>query len=136
MWPVYRVLDFTAKAVLSSPLHFILSWRVVVIELTGIKSGRRYRIGANYAREGEDLHVMTYRKRQWWRNLRGGRQVTVVYRGRRVAAVSSVEERNLEMIAERLKERDLARRLLFGVRPEQAVLVMLKLRPPPGSTRE
>ncbi len=131
--PVLRLLDAAAKAVLGSPLHFLISWQSIVIEYTGVKTGKPYRTGANYVRRGNVLHCMTYRRRVWWRNLRDDRPVTVLYRGRRWQGTASVEEHDLAVISAGLDERELPRRLLYRARPEQSVLVRIELSGAPPS---
>lgn len=127
MWPVYRVADTLAKAILGSRAHFLLSWSVIVLEFTGVKTGRAYRIGVSYRRHGNVLHSMTYRRRQWWRNLRGGRTVLVTYKGRVLQAVTEVEEADLGAIAGGLKDRDVFRRVFYNVNPGESVLIKITL---------
>lgn len=135
MWPVYRLADILAKVVLASPAHFLLSWGLIVLEFTGVKTGRSYRIGVSYRRHGNVLHSMTYRRRRWWRNLRGGREVSVLYRGRRLSAVTEVEETDLGAIAAGLRDRDLFRRVFYNVPPRHSVLIKIKLPGQPTRSR-
>jgi deazaflavin-dependent oxidoreductase (nitroreductase family) len=67
---------------LRSPLHGILSKGIMLITVTGRKSGRKYTTPVNYVREGEKLWVTSYRQRTWWRNLIGGAPVSVLLAGR------------------------------------------------------
>jgi hypothetical protein len=127
MWPFYRVADLLVKAVLASPAHFLLSWGLIVLEFTGVKTGRSYRIGVAYRRHGNVLHSMTYRRRQWWRNLQGGREITVIYKGRRISAVTEVEATDLGAIAAGLRDRDLLRRVVYHVPPSDSVLIKIML---------
>ncbi len=130
MRPLYRLADFLAKAILKSRLHWLVSNHFIVAEFSGLKTGRSYRIGMTYRRHGTVLHAMTYRRRLWWRNLRGGRVLTVIYRGKRMPATSEVEEHDLEAIAAGLKDRDILRRILFNVPPEESVLIRITLGTP------
>jgi deazaflavin-dependent oxidoreductase (nitroreductase family) len=66
--------DFMA-AVLRSPFHGVLSNGMMLITVTGRKTGRKYTTPVGYYREGDYLWVITSRERTWWRNLQGGAEV-------------------------------------------------------------
>jgi deazaflavin-dependent oxidoreductase (nitroreductase family) len=59
-------------AVLRTPIfHWLLSPGLMLIQVTGRRSGRRYTIPVGYRRDGRDLIVLVSeaRKKQWWRNF-------------------------------------------------------------------
>jgi len=63
--------------VLRSPLHGVMSASTLLFTLRGRKSGRVLTIPANYTRLEPALLLSTsFRHRTWWRNLRGGAEVT------------------------------------------------------------
>jgi len=66
---------------LKSPLHGMISKNVMLVTVTGRKSGKPISTPANYLRDGNTLWVISWRKRTWWRNLRGGAQVRVLLAG-------------------------------------------------------
>jgi deazaflavin-dependent oxidoreductase (nitroreductase family) len=70
-------------AVLRSPLHFLLSSALVLLTVTGRRSGRHYAIPVGYQRDGEELVVMVSvaKKKQWWRNYYEPAPVSVRVRG-------------------------------------------------------
>ena len=68
--------------VLRSPLHGLLDKGVLLITVTGRKSGRAITTPVNYLREDGTLWITSLRERTWWRNLRGGAPVTVHLQGR------------------------------------------------------
>jgi F420H(2)-dependent quinone reductase len=72
--PVVRVL-------LGSPLHRGLDSSVLVLHVTGRKTGRRYDIPVAYADIDGQLIITT--PAAWRANLRGGADVEVTLRGRR-----------------------------------------------------
>ena len=119
---------------LRSPVHFLLSRGLIVVEFDGVKTGRRYRVGMAYRRRGDRLYAMTYRRRKWWRNLRNGRQVSVLYRGRTISAATYVEDSNVEAISRGLRERDIFRRTLYNVGPEVSVLIEIRFEVGPGGS--
>lgn len=69
---------------LTSPLHFLLSGSMIVLRISGRKSGRRFDVPVNYIRVGTDpvrLLITSQSDRTWWRNLRGGVPLEVCLRG-------------------------------------------------------
>ena len=62
-----------------------MSERVLLLRITGRRTGRRYAIGVGYADNGDgtvDVLVSDASNRTWWRNFVGGGPVDVVLRGR------------------------------------------------------
>ena len=70
--------------VLRSPLHFIASPGLLLLSVTGRRSGRRHTFPVGYQRDGDVLTVMVSEapSKQWWRNLHEPAPVEVVLRGR------------------------------------------------------
>lgn len=96
-----RVLHFVnplVAALLRSPLHSIVSGRLMLMTYTGRKSGQAYTIPVGYTRLGGDLLVFTHYA--WWRNLRGGASVTLNIHGRPISARADVLEESHRVIAE------------------------------------
>ena len=61
-----------------------MSDRVLLLRITGRRTGRRYAIGVGYAENGDgtlDVLVSDASNRTWWRNFIGGGPVDVVLRG-------------------------------------------------------
>ena len=80
---------------LKSPFHGMVSKGVMLVSVTGCKSGRTISTPANYLRDGNTLWVISWRERTWWRNLRGGANVRVLLAGRSVEGRGQViEEEN------------------------------------------
>ena len=66
---------------LRSPLHGIVSKSIMPISVTGRKSGKKYRLPVSHVRDGDMILCSTERdNRNWWRNLRGGAEVTLLIR--------------------------------------------------------
>jgi len=70
---------------LRSPDHAPHSRRDLLITVTGRKSGRQYTIPLNYRRTPEDTLVLGT-EGDWWRNLEGGADVTVLVAGETLRA--------------------------------------------------
>src|SRR5512134_916396 len=77
---------------LKSPLHGTISKGVMLVSVTGRKSGRTISAPTNYLRDGNTLWVISWRERKWWRNLRGGAQVHLLLAGQRVEGQGDVIE--------------------------------------------
>ncbi len=66
---------------LYSPLHSLMDKSTILITFTGRKSGKNYTIPVSYMREGDTLLMISQREHTWWKNLRGGAQVTLYMQG-------------------------------------------------------
>ncbi len=72
-------------AILRTPLvHWLLSPGLMLLTVTGRRSGRRYTIPVGYQRDAGNVIVLVSeaRKKQWWRNYREARPVEIRLRGR------------------------------------------------------
>lgn len=78
--------------VLRSPFHALLSKSILLITVKGRKTGKNYTTPVNYLRRGDVLTITSLRNRTWWRNLRGGSDVTLQLRGRKVKGKGDVIE--------------------------------------------
>lgn len=77
---------------LKSPLHSLISKNTMLITYQGRKSGKLYTTPVNYLRDGDVFTTTSYRRRVWWRNLRGGAPVTIRVGGEDLKAVADVVE--------------------------------------------
>ena len=76
------ISNFFMKTIVNSPLHPLLGNRVAVITFEGRKTGKRYSTPINVTQDGDTFTAVSLRSRNWWRNLRGGRQATLRVAGR------------------------------------------------------
>ena len=69
---------------LRSPLHPLLGWGLMLITVTGRRTGRVYTIPVGYQRDGDALLVLVSKpsRKQWWRNYRDRRPIAVWLRRR------------------------------------------------------
>jgi len=88
---------------LKSPLHGMISRGVMLVTVTGCKSGRTISIPTNYLRDGNTLCVISWRERTWWKNLRGGANVWVLLSGHSMEGRGQVIEEE-KAVAQRLFE--------------------------------
>ena len=78
--------------ILRSPFHGLLSKGMMLITVTGCKSGRKYTTPVEYFHEDGQLWVMTNRDRTWWRNLKNGAEVSLLLKRRAVAGFAELEQ--------------------------------------------
>jgi deazaflavin-dependent oxidoreductase (nitroreductase family) len=74
-----RFFNPLTRLVLQTPLHPLMSGRVMLLSFTGRKTGRSYTTPVSYVREGNSLLVPG--GGAWWRNLEAGPPVRVHVRG-------------------------------------------------------
>jgi hypothetical protein len=80
---VFRVVNVPMRAVLGLPYSTPLGERLMLVYLTGRKSGREYRQPVSYVRDGETL--LTPGGGRWKLNLREGQPTHVRLGGRDLA---------------------------------------------------
>jgi len=85
------------KMILQSPLHPLMSESTAVIFVTGKKSGKTYSFPVNYLRTGKTIWITSMRHRSWWKNLRGGAQVSLLLAGRDCEGQGEVFEDSAEV---------------------------------------
>lgn len=114
-----RLFNPLISGLLRSPLHGLLSGSLLVLVLTGRRSGRQITLPVGYTRDGDSLLVISQHsdQKRWWRNLRGGAPVSLYLRGRRVAAHADVLEAprsvagEIDRLIEKFGVREASRRL-------------------------
>lgn len=119
-----RAIGPVVRWLLRSPMHGVLSGRLMLLSYVGRSTGRSYTIPVGYVPWGDD-EVVSFSSRRWWINLPEGRPVTVVIRRRRRTAVPTVvgtPERRAELIEELVGRQGprAARRLFLGLPAERA----------------
>jgi deazaflavin-dependent oxidoreductase (nitroreductase family) len=77
--------------VLRSPFHGILSNGMMLITVAGCKTGKKYTTPVGYYRENGNLWVLTSRDRTWWKNLKGGAEVSLLLKRKPVTAFAVPE---------------------------------------------
>jgi deazaflavin-dependent oxidoreductase (nitroreductase family) len=91
--------NWAPTAILSSPLHGLLSGKRLVLTFTGRRSGTRYATPVNYLQRGGEVLITT--DHGWWHNLDGGAPVELRLRGRQVRATAEAI-RDHDLVAEAL----------------------------------
>ena len=77
--------------ILRSPLHGMLSGGMLLITVTGCKTGRQYTTPVEYSRDNGYLWIITTRDRTWWKNLRDGAEVLLLLKCKPMTAFAELE---------------------------------------------
>lgn len=77
---------------LRSPLHWLLSFGLMLITVTGRRTGRVYTIPVGYQRDGDVITVLVSdaATKQWWRNFHDPARVRVRIRGKNLEGIGEV----------------------------------------------
>jgi hypothetical protein len=93
-------LNTLMRLVLRSPLHWLVSDKVMLVSFVGRKSGREYTIPVSYMRSGNTITLFTHAT--WWRNLVGGAPVTLYIKGKKLQAKAEAIVADQEGVAAEL----------------------------------
>jgi deazaflavin-dependent oxidoreductase (nitroreductase family) len=99
---------------LRSPLCVFMSG-LLLITVTGRKTGRLISTPVNYVRDGDTLLVTSKVDRIWWKNLRGGAPITLRLNGKTYRAAATVIEDRAAVEQKLLRFFRLTKRTIAGV---------------------
>jgi len=85
---LFKVLNPVMRGLLKSPLHGVVSGRLMLMHFTGRKTDKPYAVPVGYAQAGTTLYTGT--EGRWARNLRGGADIEVSFKGKRRPATVDV----------------------------------------------
>ena len=75
----FKLINPFMRLILRSPLHRLISNRVMLLSFTGRKSGKRYSTPVSYTREGNNVIVVSFSP--WWKNFMEPAPVEMRIRG-------------------------------------------------------
>ncbi len=75
---------------LRSPLHGLVSRGMLLITVSGRKSGKHYTTPVEYRLEATCVTIISRQGRTWWKNVVGGAPVTLYLRGQVVSGQARV----------------------------------------------
>lgn len=121
-----RAFNRVVRWVLASPVHWVMSGKLIIIEVTGRRTGTRYPVPTAYAERGEQ--VLAASAGTWVRNLSPERPVVLVHRGRRrpmVPEIATDADQALQLAADLLPgnpilQRNMGVALGDDARPDRA----------------
>jgi hypothetical protein len=88
------------KGLLKSPLHGVVSSRIMIIGFEGRTSGKHYSTPVSYFQEQDEVYCFTHSP--WWRNLIGGAPVELQLRGEKRKGIAHPETEDYELMAKKL----------------------------------
>ncbi len=83
-----KVANRIIAPLLRSPLHGLISGSLMLLTMTGRKSGRRITTPVSYLPDGAGRLIL-FTFSSWWPNLQGGAPVTLRIQGRDVRALAT-----------------------------------------------
>lgn len=88
---LFRLFNNIPKLLLRSPLHGIMSQKLMLLTFTGRKSGKQYTVPISYVQQGQTLLVAS--DHPWWKNLQGKVNVHIWLRGKeRIGEASAIAD--------------------------------------------
>jgi hypothetical protein len=99
----WRIINPVTIAIAKSPLHFLISQNLVVLNFRGMKTGKNYALPVSYLEDPKgQLSCVTDRRNIWWRNLLQASNIKILYKGNLTDALVTVEHENNKIIADQL----------------------------------
>jgi F420H(2)-dependent quinone reductase len=86
--PAPRINQFLIW-LLHSPFSGLASTNILLLTITGRKSGRFYEFPVRYVLEGNTIIIAARKEARWWKNLVGGAKVTMQLRGKKVSGIAN-----------------------------------------------
>ena len=93
-------LNTILRVILRSPLHGLVSSKLMLISFRGRKSGRIFTTPVSYMQTGRAVTLFTHA--EWWRNLVGGAPVTLCIKGKKLEATTEAIADDNEAVAKEL----------------------------------
>jgi hypothetical protein len=93
-------LNTFMRFILRSPLHGLVSDKIMLISFEGRKSGRIFTTPVSYMQTGSAVTLFTHAS--WWRNLVGGVPVTLQIKGKQVRGTAEAIVEDKAAVAEGL----------------------------------
>ena len=118
--PIFPIVNFVVRLLLKSPLHFLMSNSVLLIQYVGRKSGAEYSTPVRYLRLGGRISCFTSEEVQWWRNVQAEPAVSLVVGGTMNSYTANVLERDPGHVQQLLSE-------FLAVYPQDAVYQEIRL---------
>ncbi len=89
-----RIANPVVRALLRSPFHGVLSRAVMLITVTGRRTGTLYTVPVQFTRRANTVYVFSPSDRRWWRNLNGSGSVTLRIGTEKLTGVGDVLQRS------------------------------------------
>lgn len=127
---LFKFLNHGMRWLLRSPLHGLVSKRLILISFIGRKTGQRITTPVGY--HWDEGTLLVYTRRPWWKNMEGGAPVTVWLQGKAKQGIAEPTRepeqivRSLQRYAEHHSAKETGMRIggatFEGDKPTQAEL--------------
>ena len=87
-----------------SPLHFIISHQLLVIQFKGRRSGKPYRVPVSYHEHRSSYTCVTLRSNIWWRNLKDISHTQIWLKGKLTNVKIDLEFNNDQIVESTLRD--------------------------------
>ncbi len=101
---VLKWINPAVGALLNSRLHGLMSADVMLLTVTGRRSGRTYTQPVSYRREGGIVRCFTSSHTGWWKNLRGGAEVSIRIAGQPLTGRAEATHGDAKRVGDALTE--------------------------------
>ena len=89
--------------ILRSPLHFLVSHSVLVLYVTGAKTGKQYFIPVSFFEHSKGLLTcVTDKPNIWWRNLTSFDEIKILFKGKEILSRINTEPNDSDYIFPKL----------------------------------
>ena len=89
--------------ILRSPLHFLVSHSVLVLYVTGAKTGKKYFIPVSFFEHSKGLLTcVTDKPNIWWRNLTSIDEIKILFKGKEIQSRINTEPHDSDYIFPKL----------------------------------
>lgn len=123
-----RVVNPLVSRLLRSRRHGILSGRLLLLEVTGRRSGRTFTFPVQYGRDGAAFVIVPgfAQRKRWWRNLLSPAPVAYWWKGTRAAGIGRVVTDPNEKARSLAAYRQGRKREVKSLDPATAVVVRIE----------
>ena len=89
--------------ILRSPIHFLVSHSVLVLYVTGAKTGKNYFIPVSFFEHSKGLLTcVTDKPNIWWRNLTSIDEIKILFKGKEIQSKINAEPHDSDYIYPKL----------------------------------
>ncbi|NNC79536.1 MAG: nitroreductase family deazaflavin-dependent oxidoreductase [Acidimicrobiales bacterium] len=86
-------MNAAVSLMLKTPgIRSMLGRSMILLAVTGAKTGARYQTPVQYVRDGDRLLVLSQRHRIWWRNIAAEPHVELVLKGKTISTTAHVAQ--------------------------------------------
>ena len=100
---LWRFINPIVAGIARSPIHFLISHQILVIEFDGRKSGKKYLVPLSYHKQDKDFTCVTLRSNLWWKNLITLEQTDIWMKGRHTSVGVALEYSDDDLVAAELR---------------------------------